>query len=585
VSSTDTTPTHANSNHKECASPHPGKILLLLLPYWSSLIPPPGISCIKGFLENHGYTVKTMDANVLIQFKEIYNNYLAMLKQYVPGKKGNFYNIAVDLLWRHMMAYLNYKDEREYIELVKLLAANVFFSDIKEHQVSRLGKLVAEFYKRLEKYVIEVLEQENPSVLGLSVYRDTAPASLFAFKLTKEKYPHIKTVMGGGIFSGLLDIQSPDFQFFLEKTPYIDKIIVGEGEKLFLKYLNGELPESQRVYTLNDITNDTLELDAAPVPDFSDFDLRYYPYLASYTSRGCPFNCAFCSENMMWGKFRKKTGKQVVEELTWLYKKHGNQLFLMGDSLLNPVINEVVREFLESDVSIYWDGYLRADKPVCNPELTFLWRRGGFYRARLGLESGSPRILKAMRKKIMPDQIKAAVSSLARAGIKTTTYWVIGYPSETKEDFQQTLNLIEELKDDIYEADCNPFVYYLTGQVNSNEWSKETKSIPLYSEEAKKMLIFQTWFLDCFPSPEETHQRMSQFLEFCRDIGVPNPYTLQEIYNADQRWKKLHPNAVPSIVEFQPNRDNRRPYIDENKYIKKVVLGKKIQVDEGGWGF
>ncbi len=575
-----------NINDTQDNGTHRNKILLALLPFWTSLIPPMGISCIKSFLQQYGYNVKTVDANVRSEFREIYNDYLKTLEEYVPGnRKGNFYNIVNDVVQKHMMVHLNYQDQRKYIALIKLIVAETFFCDLNDSQILQLNKMIAEFYTRFEKYFIYLLEQEKPAVLGLSVYTHTAPTSLFAFQLTKKKYPHIKTVMGGGIFTGDLDIGSPNYKFFLEKTPYIDKIIVGEGEKLFLEYLQGKLPGSQRVYTSKDIKNETLNLDSVEIPDFTDFDLQYYPNLAAYTSRSCPFQCTFCSEVVIWGKYRKKKPKQVVEELKKLYEKHNYQLFLMSDSLLNPIIADLAKGVISSGTSIYWDGYLRADKAVCNIDNTMLWRRGGFYRARLGLESGSPRVLQAMGKKIMPDQIKAAVSSLAYAGIKTTTYWVIGYPGETEEDFCQTLELIEELKDDIYEADCNPFLYFLTGQVNSDEWTRKNESILLYPEESKEMLILQTWVLGGEPSREETFQRLNRFVQHCNNVGIPNPYTLEEIYKADERWKKLHKNAVPLMVEFQPDKDNIRPYINENKNIKKIVFARNIQADKGEWGF
>jgi radical SAM superfamily enzyme YgiQ (UPF0313 family) len=558
------------------------KILLVLLPFWTSLIPPVGISCLKVYLQKYGYTVKAVDANVHNEFKEIYDYYLETLQRYIPAdKRGNFYNIAVDVLYKHMMAHFNHDDEREYIQLVKLLAAKTFFCDINEFQVCQLDKLIMEFYKRLEKYFVHLLEREKPILLGLSVYSATAPASLFAFKLTKERFPHIKTVMGGGIFAGDLDIQSPDYEFILGKIPYIDKIIVGEGEELLLKYLLGELPNSQRVYTLKDINGETLDLSEAAPPDFSDFELQYYPNMAAYTSRGCPYNCTFCAEKVLWGKYRKKDAEQIVEELTKLYHMYGNQLFLMSDSLLNPVISDLANALLESEISIYWDGYLRANKEVCDPDNTLLWRRGGFYRARLGVESGSPRVLEAMGKKIMPQQIKTAIASLAYAGIKTTTYWVIGYPGETEEDFQQTLELLEELKDDVYEADCNPFNFFLTGQVNSDEWAKEDRSVLLYPKSTRDMLMFQTWILEGEPTREEMFRRLNRFVQYCSNLSIPNPYTLTEIYKADKRWKKLHKNAVPSILEFESGGS----YIDENKKVKKIVFGKKINADEGEWGF
>jgi hypothetical protein len=565
-------------------SPAEKKVLLGLLPFWSPLIPPMGISCLKSYLQSHGYQVKTIDANVEFQFREVYDNYFHCLEQYIPAsKRGNFYNIGSDVLRNHMMAHLNHENEKEYINLVKIVVYQTFFCDIDDSRAAELNQIIAGFYTRLEKYVLQVLETEKPTVLGLSVYSATAAASLFAFKFARENYPHIKTVMGGGIFAGELSLGSPNFDLFLRKTPYIDKIIVGEGEKLFLKFLQDELPETQKVYTPKDIKGEVLALDSSHLPDFSDLDTLYYPTLAAYTSRSCPFQCTFCAEKIFWGKYRKKSAKHIAEELVRLSKKYNCQLYLMTDSLLNPIINELANELTDAGTSIYWDGYLRADQSVCDAENTFQWRRSGFYRARLGLESGSQKILEAMGKHITIMQIKEAVASLAHTGIKTTTYWLIGYPGETEEDFQQTLELIKELKDDIYEADCNPFGYFLTGQVESEKWRGKNKSILLYPESAKDMLMIQTWIMAGEPSREETYHRINRFVQHCNSLGIPNPYTLQEINEADERWKKLHRNAPPPLIEFIQGKNNKSRFIDENKKVKKIVPGQNMLADDGEW--
>lgn len=563
------------------------KVVLALLPYWVPLIPPMGISCLKSYLERHGFNVKTIDANVEQRFQEVIDRYFNLLKQFVPvGKQGNISNLGNEVLRHHMMAYLDesQRGQPTYIELVKQLVANTFFTVISHEQVKQLGEILDQFYSRLRQYVVELLEREKPSVLGLSAYTVTLPATLFAFRLVKEIEPGIKTVMGGAIYSGELDIQSPNFKYFVEHTPFIDAIIVGEGEKLFLKYLQGELPVEQRVYTLADIDNRTLEMDEAPLPDFFGLDTRFYMTLASYTSRSCPFNCSFCSEKVLWGRYRKKSGAQIAKELQQMAEKYKTQLFLMADSLLNPVVDDLSRAMIDAGLSLYWDGYLRADPQVCHIDHTMQWRQGGFYRARLGLESGSPNILKEMDKRITPQQIRDAVANLAEAGIKTTTYWVIGYPGETEADFQCTLNLIEEMKDDIYEADCNPFIYFLSGQVESDRWAKEKKHRLLYPEEFRKLMMVQTWVLDTPPSREETYSRLNRFVEFCCKLGIPNPYSLRDIYHADERWKKLHTHAVPPFMDFIEAKNSGIIHINENLAVKKSVAGQAIEV-EGDWGF
>ncbi len=556
------------------------KVLLLLLPFWDPQIPPLGIACLKSYLSNHDFPVKTADANVEENLRECRDRYYHVLKENIPAnKRRHLYNIGHEVLKNHMMAHLHYENEKDYRELVKIVVFKTFFCELDNQQINRLIQIIDDFYIQLEKYILELLDREKPEVLGISVYGGTLAPSLFAFKLAKEKYPGIKTVMGGGVFAGELAVDSPNFRFFLQAAPYIDKIIVGEGELLFLKFLRDQLPgpESQRVYSIKDLNHQLLDISSVGPPDFSDFDISLYPHLATYTSRSCPFQCNFCVETVYWGKYRKKSGSQIVKELKELQQTQGYRFFVLCDSLLNPVIRDLSRECLKTGSSFYWDGYLRVDKTVCDPGNTLLWRRAGFYRARLGLESGSQKMLDAMGKKISLEQMKIALASLASVGIKTTTMWIVGYPGETEKDFQQTLNFIEELRDDIYEADLNPFWYFLTGQVKSNEWTRQNNSILLYPAWARDMLVAQTWILEGEPSREETYERVNRFVHRCNQLGVPNPYTLPEIYEADKRWKQLHKNAVPSLTDLQGS----HTFIDENKRVEKLRLAKNpLKQDE-----
>jgi hypothetical protein len=227
------------------------KILLALLPYWAPVLPPVGLCRLKSFLQPHGYQIKIVDFVVKNEALEFYYGYFDVLKKCIPAEKqGNFKNIGHDVLRNHMMAHLHYTDEREYIHLVKTLIYQSYYVDVDDSYIRELNETISNYYQILEEYFLFLLEFEQPEVVGLTVYRDTIAPSLFVLKLTKEKYPHIKTVIGGGLFADSHIIGSPNFENLLEVSrDYIDKIIVGEGEILFLKYLKGELPPDQRVYT------------------------------------------------------------------------------------------------------------------------------------------------------------------------------------------------------------------------------------------------------------------------------------------------------------------------------------------------
>jgi radical SAM superfamily enzyme YgiQ (UPF0313 family) len=186
-----------------------------------------------------------------------------------------------------------------------------------------------------------------------------------------------------------------------------------------------------------------------------------------------------------------------------------------------------------------------------------------------------------MDKRITRQQSRESLAALAYAGIKTTTFWLVGFPGETEQDFQQTLEFIEESQDNIYEADCNAFNYYLTGQANSREWLKKNKKTRLYPEWAKEILVTDTWILAGEPSRETAYDRVNRFVQHCNRLGIPNPYSLKDVYLADQRWKKLHKNAVPAVVELE----NKNTYNPESSRVKRFIAAAQKDWENENFDF
>jgi radical SAM superfamily enzyme YgiQ (UPF0313 family) len=543
------------------------KILLMVMPYMAPLCPPMGMSCLKSYLSHHGFDVTTVDIMAQLEIKEAAYKYLDTLKEFIPPfRQGYFFNVGIDVLKNHFMAYIHHEDRKKYIAAVKMIVYENYYVHIDDNQVIRLNGVVEDLFDKEKRYLSYLIEKEKPTVLGISVYRGTEASSLFAFRFIKEKYPHIKTVMGGAIFSQELIPNTPNFEFFMERTPYIDKIVIGEGEILFLKLLKNELPENKRVYTLEDIQDEMVDLNSIELPDFSDFDLSKYPLVPYYTSRGCIYHCSFCTESSFWRKYRKKNVKKIVDDLAVSKLKYNRRIFVLTDCLINPVITDLAREMIARDINIYWDVYLKVDRFTSDPEYALLWRRGGFYRARVGIETGSQRVLDLMDKRITIEQSKLTLASLASVGIKTTTYWAVGHPGETEEDFKATIDFLTEMQDDIYEAEADPFRYFYSGQGSSDFWTREYGNRLVYPEEFTDMLMVKTWTLNAEPSREEIYDRLCRFKDHCRKLGITNLDSVGEIYNSDVRWKKLHKNAVPSFIELNDER-----YVDEHRNVRHLL--------------
>src|SRR4030095_1064129 len=96
-------------------------------------------------------------------------------------------------------------------------------------------------------------------------------------------------------------------------------------------------------------------------------------------------------------------------------------------SLMNPYINPFATALIEKKANVKYDGYLRADKPVTNRKFVKLWADSGLYRVRLGIESAAARVLDSMDKMTTPKVISDVLKTLASRGIRTTTYWIVGF--------------------------------------------------------------------------------------------------------------------------------------------------------------
>lgn len=541
------------------------KGILTVLPFWSPLIPPKGLGALKVYVEKAGHTVFTFDLTNKIDLLDQYYKYFDCLKKVLPKYNlGNFYNVGHDLLANHMMAYMNSSDPEKLNKLVIMLVNDCYLHEISNEIVDELNQILIDYLLMLEKFILFQIKYEKPDIIGFTVYKTNIPSTIYILRSIKNKYPNIKTVIGGGAFADSHATSSPNFKVLCDLSEgIIDHIMIGQGEKFMLELFDGKLPANKRVLNANNDLCHTLSLDDVPNSDLGDFNIFKYAYLPVTASQGCPFKCSFCNQKLFYGGFETRNTEKCIDEMIELYKRYKKQIFFMTDSLLNPVINSMSEKMIERGLSFYYDSFFRVDKNACDVFYTTKWRKGGLYRVRLGLESGSDKILKLMDKKTDVQTIKSSLQALAFAGIKTTTYWIVGFPGETEEDFQQTLDFITANAENIYEAECNPFRYFVSNQNGADEWFKQKKKI--FPDWANDMLKFIPYELNMEPNRKVTTERMFRFVEHCERLGIPNIYSTAETDLADKRWHKLHVNAVPAILDFDETK-----MINENMDIEQV---------------
>lgn len=525
-----------------------GQILLFKPPYFTPWTPPLGISILKSFLRPHGYSVRCFDFNTDPELWGMHHKYFAAIQTLEDVSINDGYSKLWWILNAHMLAYANGADNEACARVLETVIP--LYGIPKDAGVIKaLLPLVEKFYRQLGE-IIESLDLMNYSVAGTSTYSTSLGPSLFLLRKIKEKHPHIKTVMGGGIFADDLALGSDNLDTLLHEYEYVDHVILGEGEMLFLKLLDGELSH-KRAISIADLKGETLEMKDVPPPDFSDMRLDNYYHLTIEGARSCPFQCSFCSETIQWGDYRKKPIDLFADQVMELAASNGNRSFFMGDSLMNPYVAQFARELLNRNANILYDGYMRADKPVTHRDRTDMWAKSGLYRVRLGIESASAQVLDTMDKMTTPTVISDALRSLATAGIRNTTYWIVGFPGETEDDFEESLEFIRENHRNIYELEAHPYYYYPYGQIGSRLY--ECRS--LYPDEVTEIIKFKVWdILDVQPTRHERYERLRRISDLASKLGLPNIYTMSDRYQAEDRWLMLHPLTTLVYEGRHPHR-------------------------------
>jgi hypothetical protein len=248
-------PPYCESSHENALSipgdfsPIPGKILLMVLPYEDGETSAGKISSFKDSLETHGYCVKIDDANAREEFKKFQNDYFRVLKKFVgEGKDKEDFVIAPEVMRDHLLAHIDDKDEEEYSRLLKAAVDKAYSSQITDEQIMVFNFLLGKFFSQLVTYLVNFVKEEKPEVLGFFVSGGGIAASMYGFRVVKECFPRIMTVLGGSVFTDYLKKDTKDFDQFLSRVSYIDKILIGDGEALLLQLLQGQLPDEQRVF-------------------------------------------------------------------------------------------------------------------------------------------------------------------------------------------------------------------------------------------------------------------------------------------------------------------------------------------------
>jgi anaerobic magnesium-protoporphyrin IX monomethyl ester cyclase len=199
------------------------------------------------------------------------------------------------------------------------------------------------------------------------------------------------------------------------------------------------------------------DLGALPLPawDLIDVD-RYrmvwrrahgYHSMNLVTTRGCPYHCNWCAKPIYGQRYTSRSPEHVVDEMLWLKRTYRPDHLSMADDIfgLKPGWIEQFAALVRArDAAIPFKCLLRADQVT--PAIARALRAAACRTVWMGAESGSQRILDAMEKGIRVEQIGAATADLHAAGIEVGLFLQFGYPGETREDIDRTLQMVRQCR-------------------------------------------------------------------------------------------------------------------------------------------
>jgi len=320
-----------------------------------------------------------------------------------------------------------------------------------------------------EQIILKKIRQTSPDVVGISnQFSAQIENVIYLANLIKKINQKIIVVVGGPHIS----IAGKKL---ISENKNIDFGVIGEGEYIFLKLiksLEADLPFSnisslifrnaQGQTIANPFGGFIQNLDDLPLPAYNLIDMPKYFQLLSQgfktrpnttprsismiTSRGCPYNCIFCSIHLHMGKrFRAHSPTYVIEHIKHLVEKYQISHISFEDdnfTLDVPRCKKILQAIIDNQLPITWDtpNGIRADN--VDEELIALMKKSGCQELIFGIESGSQRVLdEIIDKKLKLSQALTAIKLCKKYKIKTKAFFVIGFPGETKKEIQQTIDL------------------------------------------------------------------------------------------------------------------------------------------------
>jgi radical SAM superfamily enzyme YgiQ (UPF0313 family) len=331
-----------------------------------------------------------------------------------------------------------------------LVSLATYIRDKKGHEVKILDRNLSYGNQNF----VSILRKFNPDIVGLTCYTSPAIKDVMQVsKITKENSKAI--VLVGGPHATLEPKSLLDY-------PYIDYVVRGEGEEPLLEICNlvdKKKAAKKNISKLKNVNYNEMmpfvNLNDVPIMDYDLIDVKKYQVATFVTSRGCPGRCRFCYNQGR--KLRFYDTKKTIEMMSRVIEKYKIKEFTIADdnfANMSKRTTDICNALAKYNCSFFC--FLRTDQ-VYDKVMSEL-KKAGCLTIQFGFESGSQRVLDFIRKDNTVEQNAKAVEQCKKYGIFVEGSFMIGLPTETPQELQQTINFIEKNKlDNVFTKVYKPY--------------------------------------------------------------------------------------------------------------------------------
>jgi len=299
--------------------------------------------------------------------------------------------------------------------------------------------------------IIDSIGKEKPVLVGLSAMTPGIKSAVRLATKIREAFKDYPLICIGGAHIN----SDPEF---INRFSNFDFAVVGEAELTIVELVKQIKAKEKPKGVIYAKPID--DLDVLPLPARGLIDIKQYrgaadkkkkvPPATMITSRGCPFQCSFCSRPVFRKKLRVRSPKNIVDEMESIAAAHDNRFSFVDDTLtLNrKTILGVCDEIIKRKLKFKWMGMTRATS--LDDELAAKLRQAGCDDLFIGVESGNERIRNEVIKKNVTDQaIFDAIRVCRKNDIHTNIFLILGFPTETHKEIRDTITFGRRCKTDL----------------------------------------------------------------------------------------------------------------------------------------